>query len=65
MNKKISRIYQYYQQLLWNNDNFGQTFCTKILRKIFTFFILHLEKFIILQNMAIKVRIYKKFLLSY
>lgn len=39
------------------NDNFEQTFCTKILRKIFTFFTSHLEKFIILQNMAIKVRI--------
>lgn len=47
------------------NDNFEQTFCTKILRKIFTFFTTHLEKFIILQNMVIIVRIYKKFLLSY
>jgi hypothetical protein len=46
-------------------DNFEQTFCTKILRKIFTFFTSHLEKFIILQNMVIKTRIYKKFLLSY
>jgi len=46
-------------------DNFEQTFCTKILRKIFTFFTSHLKKFIILQNMVIKARIYKKFLLSY
>lgn len=41
-------------------DNFEQTFCTKILRKIFTFFTSRLEKFIILQNMVIKARIYKK-----
>jgi len=47
------------------NDNFEQTFCTKMLRKIFTFFTSRLEKFIILQNMVIKARIYKKFLLSY
>ena len=44
------------------NDNFEQTFCTKMLRKIFTFFTSRLEKFIILQNMVIRARIYKKFL---
>ena len=40
---------------------FVQKYCVKYL----LFFTSHLEKFIILQNVVIKARIYKKFLLSY
>ena len=65
MNKKNLAYLSILSTTIVKNDNFEQTFCTKILRKIFTFFTSHLEKFIILQNMVIIVRIYKKFLLSY
>jgi len=65
MNKKKLAYLSILSTTIVKIDNFEQTFCTKILRKIFTFFTSHLEKFIILQNMVIKVRIYKKFLLSY
>ena len=62
MNKKSRVFINIINNYCEKNDNFEQTFVTKILRKIFTFFHLALrKKFIILQNMAIKVRIYKKF----